>query len=271
MSIEDVWAVRPPTERKYRKAADSIAQLLAAGRELLTERGLAPGLGRVSLNDAIERSGIPRSSAYRLYQGGPGPLESYRIALLSDVTEDYLRTAERFEAIETIILEHKAQVQERDPVGLAQILREIIRVGVDANMMSWAKSTEWQAVSSAIIAASSEGADTEEDRRMLTAGVLRLVRGVLPLYREMAKIGGLKLHDGATWEEFARVTSAAAEGVAMRHVVDPELLTIQRATGPNGEMQTWNAAAVVFETLFASYFTRDEDIVVSADLSVWHR
>ena len=34
MSIEDVWALPTPTERKYRKAADSIQQLLSAGREL---------------------------------------------------------------------------------------------------------------------------------------------------------------------------------------------------------------------------------------------
>jgi len=131
MSIEDVWAVRPPTERKYRKAADSISQLLTAGRELLEERGLAPGLGRVSLNDAIERSGIPRSSAYRLYSGGPGPLESYRVALLSDVTSDFLDRAERFEAVERTLLEHKSQIDNGDSAELATALREIIRVGVD--------------------------------------------------------------------------------------------------------------------------------------------
>lgn len=271
MSIEDVWANPPPTERKYRKAADSIQQLLTAGRELLEERGLAPGLGRVSLNDAIERSGIPRSSAYRLFSGGPGPLESYRIALLGDVTSDFLDRAERFEAVERTLFEHKAAIDAEDPVELAAALREIIRVGVEENLLSWATSTEWKAVGSAVLAASSAPGDHEEDLRMLQAGVLRLVRGVLPLYRDMAKLGGLRLRRGASWEEFARVTSAALEGVAMRHVVDAELLAIDRTTGPDGAQQTWNAGALIFESLFVSYFEADPNRVVSADLSTWHR
>ena len=95
--------------------------------------------------------------------------------------------------------------------------------------------------------------------------------GVLPLYRDMARLGGLRLRSGATWEEFARVTSAALEGVAMRHVVDAELSAIERATGPDGAQQTWNAGALIFESLFVSYFEADPNRVVSADLSTWHR
>lgn len=271
MTLDEVWPARPRAERKYRRAADSIVQLLAAGRELLDERGLAPGLGRVTLNDAIERSGIPRSSAYRLYQGGDGPLESYRVALLSDVTEDFVSTAERFEALESILVASRTKVDEPDPRALGAALREVIRVGIDANVMTWAKSTEWQAVSSAIIASASDGEANVADREMLTAGILRLVRGVLPLYRDMARLGGLRLRDGVDWDEFARVTSAAVEGVAIRHVVDPDLLAISRPTGSQGEQQRWGAAAIIFEALFVSYFTADPEAAVSADLSCWHR
>ena len=141
------------------------------------------------------------------------------------MTSDFLDRAERFEAVERTLFEHKAAIDAEDPVELAAALREIIRVGVEENLMSWANSIEWKAVGSAVLAASSAPEDHEEDLRMLQAGVLRLVRGVLPLYRDMARLGGLRLRSGATWEEFARVTSAALEGIARQPSAAPRIQT----------------------------------------------
>jgi len=58
--------------KKRLKAAESRRALLDAGLELLKSRGVAPGLDRVTLKEAIEVSGVPRSTAYRLYEGGRG-------------------------------------------------------------------------------------------------------------------------------------------------------------------------------------------------------
>ena len=82
--------------------------------------------------------------------------------LLGDVTSDFLDRAERFEAVERTLLEQKADIDDADPVQLASALREIIRVGLEENVMSWAASTEWKAVGSAVLAsyaAVAEGTD----------------------------------------------------------------------------------------------------------------
>ena len=47
--------------------------------------------------------------------------------------------------------------------------------------------------------------------------------------------------------------------------------SIERATGPDGATQSWNAGALIFESLFVAYFEADPNSVVSADLTTWHR
>lgn len=269
MSIEDVWAYPPPPERKYRKAADSKAQLIAAGRELLAERGLAPGLSRVTLNDAIERSGIPRSSAYRLYSGGPGPLESFRLALLEAISNDHMNRENTWGPINEVIDEHKEGLESGDPKRLATALRQIIRVGVQENLNGWIESTGWYVVASSMVAASSPGAEAEADIELLRTGENHLVDSIMPIYEATAKMVGLRPRAGTSWEQFARIVSGCLDGLALRNAVDPSLNEILRPTGPNGEMQTWTAAAVVFEALLVSYAEPDPGAPASADLTGW--
>ncbi|MEM7094740.1 MAG: hypothetical protein AAF567_17175 [Actinomycetota bacterium] len=269
MSIEDVWAYPSPPERKYRKAADSKAQLIAAGRELLAERGLAPGLSRVTLNDAIERSGIPRSSAYRLYSGGPGPLESFRIALLESVSDDHLSREMSWDRVEELTTSFEDDLESGDAVRMASALREIIRTGVAATFSNWVDSTGFYVVASTIIAASSPGADAQADLDLMRTGVEGLVSRIIPTYRGIANAAGLRLRQPMTWDQFGRIVAAGVDGVAMRNVVDPSLSSIERPTGPNGEMQEWSAAAMLVESLVRSHFEADPNRVTAADLNSW--
>ena len=270
MSIEDVWAYPAPPERKYRKAADSKAQLIAAGRELLAERGLAPGLSRVTLNDAIERSGIPRSSAYRLYSGGPGPLESFRIALLESLSADHLDRDSTWGSVNGVVETHAEDLDGDDPVRMAIALREVIRVGVASNINDWIESIGFYVVASTMVAASSPGTDSSADLELLRSGEGHLLKTIIPVYKSVAEMVGLRLRSGLDWEGFARVVTSAVDGVALRHVVEPDLMSIERPTGPDGAMQQWTSAAVIFESMVYAYTEPDPKRTTSADLSVWY-
>ncbi len=270
MSIEDVWAYPAPPERKYRKAADSKAQLIAAGRELLAERGLAPGLSRVTLNDAIERSGIPRSSAYRLYSGGPGPLESFRVALLESLSADHLDRDNTWGSVDGVIEQHTDDLDGDDPVRMATALREVIRVGVSSNIQDWIGSIGFYVVASTMVAASSPGTDSGADLELLQGGEDQLLKNIIPVYKSIADMVGLRLRSGLDWETFARVITSAVDGVALRHVIDPSLMAIERPTGPDGEIQEWTSAAVLFESMVYAYTEPDPKRTMSADLSVWY-
>ena len=165
--------------RTYRKADESTAMLIAAGRDLLRERGLAPGLGRVTLNDAIERSGIPRSSAYRLYGGlyggNEGPLESFRLALLESLIDDHLNRVGQHDEFRTVIAEEASRFDTADSAELALALREVIRRGIAANVASWSRTTEWMAVESSLLAAATPSDRDRNELPVLERAVEQLV------------------------------------------------------------------------------------------------
>jgi len=271
MTIEDVWAYAEPGERKYRKAADSKALLIQAGRELLAERGLAPGLSRVTLNDAIERSGIPRSSAYRLYSGGPGPLESFRLALLESISSDHLAGAHRWDSVTAAIEAHVGDFDSDEPERMALALREIIRAGVAISIRDWIESMGFYVVASSMVAASSPGPENDADVEVLRSGEDQLVESLVPILRSIADLAGLRLRTGLTWDSFVRIITSAIDGIALRHVVDPVLMSIERATGPDGSMQEWTSAAIILESLVFAHSEADPKRTNSADLSVWYR
>ncbi|MGI9594947.1 MAG: hypothetical protein ACR2QK_02230, partial [Acidimicrobiales bacterium] len=60
----------PKSRRKRFSADEARTALLDAGLELLDEKGLESGLARVTLSDAVTRSGVPRPSAYRVFSKG---------------------------------------------------------------------------------------------------------------------------------------------------------------------------------------------------------
>ena len=69
--------------------------------------------------------------------------------------------------------------------------------------------------------------------------------------------------------DFGVLVSATIEGTALRQHVEPRLANMKRATGPDGQLQAWNAAATVIEGLLVIWFERDPSAAVSADLGQW--
>ena len=75
------------SKRKFTKD-QARAALLGAGREILSEVGVSGGVGRVSLAEAINRSGVPRPSAYRVFGDSDlEPQRSFQDELIIDITE----------------------------------------------------------------------------------------------------------------------------------------------------------------------------------------
>ena len=55
----------------------------------------------------------------------------------------------------------------------------------------------------------------------------------------------------------------------MRFELEPALHELSRPTGPNGELEVWNAAAIAFEGAILTMLEADPEASVSADLSSW--
>ena len=254
--------------RKRLKAAESRRALLDAGLELLKSRGVAPGLDRVTLKEAIELSGVPRSTAYRLYEGGKGQLEEYRANLLSDL-DNSVDIGPTMAAIELVLAEVAPLIESKDPVQLAVALREVLRMTVNTNVDSVVNSLEWRVYMSSL---ASLGTGMEADPDMTEAfrvAASEFGERFVEFFDHLATVFGLRPRDPLTLHDFGVLVSATIEGTALRQHVDPRLANMKRATGSNGELQSWNAAGIAIEGLLVTYFEPDPNAAVSANLGPW--
>lgn len=254
--------------RKRLKAAESRRALLDAGLELLKSRGVAPGLDRVTLKEAIEVSGVPRSTAYRLYEGGKGQLEEFRADLLADL-DNSVDSRPTHEAFDTLLAELQPVIDSKDPIKMAWALRELIRVTVNANMESVVNSLEWRVYMSSL-ASLGTGLDADPSlTEIFRAAAQEFGERFVDLYSFCMTTFGVRNRDSLSINDFGILASSISEGVALRQHVDPRLASMKRTTGLGGELQIWNAAAIAIEGLVLSWTEPDPDAVVSADLSSW--
>jgi len=253
--------------KKRLKAAESRRALLDAGLQLLKSRGVAPGLDRVTLKEAIELSGVPRSTAYRLYEGGRGQLEEFRADLLTDL--DVVEVQPSVDAVEDTITELAPLIDSKDSVKLAFALREIIRVGTNRNLETLMGSLEWRLFMSSL---ASLGTGAEADTKMnesFRLSARQFGEEYTALFVDLLGVFGLRGRSHHTIEELAVVIAAIAEGVALRHPIDSRLGAIKRPTGVDGELQSWNAAGCALETLLLTWLEADPAAEASADLGTW--
>lgn len=253
--------------KKRLKAAESRRALLDAGFELLKERGVSPGLDRVTLKEAIERSGVPRSTAYRLYEGGRGQLEEFRVDFLADL--EIVDLEPSMNAFLDVLEEVQPMIDSNDPAQMAAAAREMIRVGTLRNLESTLASLQWRLFMSSLAAV-----DTGPSGDALVTETFRLAQEEfgkrwVGTFEQMAALLGLRIRKPLTYGDLGSTVNSIIEGVALRVPIEPGLASLKRPTGVNGELQTWNAAGCALEALAISWFEADPAVAVSADLGTW--
>lgn len=261
-----------PHQKRQRLSHDEArAALLAAGQKLLVERGLDSGLGLVTLNAAIVESGVPRASAYRVFDRDDlDPQVAFRTDLLITYIEsDPL--SKRRAAAQAITEDVLEALDTDDPIDLATALREAVRLGFAGNVVSLVDDPNWRIIgpSWAATALTDWAPDdlVEAHREADRASVRYLV----PMYKEVAAACGLLLRPEMDWTSFALLANSTAVSATFYVKYHPELRSITRPTGPGGEDQPWSHAAVLIEGLVMTSFMADPDAAVSADLSSWLR
>lgn len=253
--------------RKRLKAAESRRALLDAGFELLKERGVAPGLDRVTLKEAIETSGVPRSTAYRLYEGGRGQLEEFRADLLADL--DVIDVQPSVDAFTSVLAEVQPLIDSQDPAQMAAGFRELIRRSANSNLETILSSLPWRLYMSSLSAIGTGPLADQVMNETFRVAAAQFGQSYIGLYEQTAGTFGLRVRQPMTFSDLGVALAAISEGVGLRVATDPNLASIKRPTGPNGELQTWNAVGCAAESLMVMWTERDPAAVVSADLGTW--
>lgn len=254
--------------RKRLKAAESRRALLDAGIQLLHERGVAPGLDRVTLKEAIEISGVPRSTAYRLYEGGRGQLGEFRADLLSDLKVTDVQPS--MDDFGEVLRELRPLIDSQDPIQMATALREFVRTITNGNLDAMLSSLSWRVYMSSL-AALTDTADMRDQVASGTTGLdgYQFGQSSLGLLEYAAGMFGVRVRAPFTFSDLGASLTAIHEGVALRIPANPRLGSMKRPTGPDGELQTWNVAGCAAEAFLLMWLEPDPSAAVSADLTSW--
>lgn len=232
-------------------------RLVLAGLDALALNGLSVGLDAISLDQAVQDAGVPRSSAYAALSNGEGsPQEVLQRAVLMEAV------ATRSETIDGLM----AQVGEfvaAPPEGLSgrALFRELIRIGGNYHFDGLSDSRAWRIVY-AIRAIVNTGAPATQDAELIawlaeTDSELRN-QTIDTLYKPLAELFGLQprpQYGEDAWSLMEIAHSAVIEGLAMRSALDAskyfdELRHVDESDGESN----WSLYALLFERFAEVFF-----------------
>ena len=260
-------------KKKRFTAAQARAALLDAGLQLLEERGLELGVARVSLNDAVLRSGVPRPSAYRVFSSGDlDPQDEFRTNLLLHLFTDstHQRATERaFAAAADVLLVERLRVDRGDPDELAFVLREMVR---SAAATIWSSATAVEGVHLSTVLSL---VVDPEPYQPLVGAVDRhrreTVERNLGFYRATCKTFGIRPRRPFDLRQVALYFAFAVDQIWDGNLGLGDEPGILRPTGPHGELLPWTPFGISLEGLILVMFEEDPDAPASARLSAWLR
>lgn len=249
------------------------SKLIAAGGELLLERGVDLGLGEVALSDAIKRAGVTRSTAYRsLAHDELAPQAVLHRALMHNLLSRYTQGDNREpiqDAIADELESHAAALADGTTQERTWALRSIIRVGANYSYQNVIDSPERSILTAmyGALRSSTGGSDWRHDA--LTEGERSLNTVFSNLYGGLAALFHHRLRRPYTMDQFTAAGASLLEGMAMRHGFNDELVMIDRPTGPDGSAEQWTLYAIAFEAMFMGMFEPEDLANPFADLHTY--
>jgi hypothetical protein len=167
-----------------------------------------------------------------------------------------------FERTVAVVAPVLAELDPQSEASRLATLRELIRVGTEANMTAMRESINWPLWIAVwglatghepfdhrkrIVAALVEGYDTFNSR-------------IEAVYEALTQILGLRLRENFTFRQFTVAIDSLGQGSGLRdRIDDAHKVPVVRATGPDGEPQEWTLFGVAFEAIVNQFFEIDHD------------
>lgn len=244
---------------------------MAAGLELLDELGLEHGLSRITLHDAVVRSGVPRPSAYRLFSNGDfDPQVEFRTSLLVHLLAEVspaAATRAGFGAGREILARERERLASSDADELAFVLREVLRVSTETMWhMATPRTGAYFSTVLSLVVDPDPYPPLVEAHRQLRANAAEKNS---EFYRELMELFGVRFRHGLTMEQFA-----ASLALQVAQIWDGNLSLgsepmLRLPTGPGGEVQPWTPLGLSCVGLVLVSLEPDPHADVSARLSAW--
>ncbi|RZV45291.1 MAG: hypothetical protein EX269_10270 [Acidimicrobiales bacterium] len=231
--------------------------LIDSAVETLLDRGLTPGLTAINLDEAIDESGVPRGTAYKLWGDTElGPLQNFRHAVLLrlfTMSPETGISGEIHETVSNVLESHVVELMSDDPVVRAGATRRGIRSladTVDAAISNNDLFHLYRSISSAAVAMGGLPPYLHEAMRDAERNILNQYASIAG---EAFKAIGVELDPCYTIEHLTLLLTALNQGLTYRPQSDYGSTPIMRPTAADGSMQEWTPFAVGVEALLRQF------------------
>jgi len=245
--------------------------LLDAGKEILNEVGLSGGIGRVTLAEAINRSGVPRPSAYRVFgETDLVPQSAFQEELIIAITEGgpVLDLSLLAEPARLVLAQVEGLGVEVTPDDLTWHLRELVRLAAVAALPATPLDTPI-GVYMSVLASTLGAAPSTRVEAAARQAEQAMVHALMPFLRETLTSFGIRLRDEWTFLDLSGTLLAAILGVLATRRVTPASPELQLPTGKDGEIQPWPPLGIALLGIVGQATAPDPRMVVSARPASW--
>ena len=235
--------------------------LLEAAQAMLREEGLGVGTDALTFKRVFER--VERDTGLRLTNASVikriwENQADYQTDVLLGIAAD--EGLGEIEETFTALVPALEVLDVSTPEARWEALRELCRVGGNANIAALGESDNWSLWFS-VWSQATTGEITEQ-KKALQAALLRGYESVTEMYEEtyqaLVDLLGLRVRAGLTIRQFTIAVGALAEGCTLRNRVDVDN-GLLLSTGPDGDEQEWTLFAVGAEALALRFFELDPD------------
>jgi AcrR family transcriptional regulator len=220
-------------------------RVLRAARELvLAQGGLTVSLEHLNLEVVIGHADVPRSAVYRIWRDK----EEFVVEFLCELARRGWQGTPAF-GVNTLEVAHTVVVDGLDQLdtkqGRIKLMTEVIRRATAENTPEEVlASSHWRTyvALTATLASTSDSDTRTKISQALQDAEQKFVRQMAGFYAGMSAVLGVRLKGYFTWEHLAAAGAAVLEGLALRYILNPELVTYNTTI----EGQKWSISAVGF-------------------------
>ena len=251
-------------ERHVRHSRDEIRQMMmAAGLEILEERGLGVAVGDLTFKRVFDRIDSTRgvrltnASVIRRVWENQAAFQDDVLAEVALAGDGHAEVAQLVEELaETIDSIDRSTVE-----GRLRGLSELARVGGEAGLRTLTTSRRWALwVGIWVLAVTSPASERgRRIRQALYDGYESSTEQWCGLYGALHSHLGVRLRSPYTLRQMVILTGALIEGDALRHGAGKGGGTVLRPTGPGGELQEWTLYSVGLEAMANQFLEIDPE------------
>lgn len=238
---------------------------------MLNEVGLSGGVGRVTLAEAINRSGVPRPSAYRVFgETEHDPQRAFHEELIIDITEvgPALDVDSLASPVRGVLNDVEQLGIEATPEDLSWYLRELVRLaGIAATDGEFIETPI--GVYMSVLASTLDTARNERVEAAARRAEEATMNALIPFLREALTSFGLRLRNGWTFVDLSSALVAAILGALLTTRVSSASSKLMLPTGREGAAQPWTALGVTLLGIAGQATEPDPRMVASAQPASW--